>query len=1105
MRRAFNRSSVAALVALLALAGGWRLTLAAHIAQQAGAPPGVDPALLATFHWRSIGPERGGRSIAISGVKGQPDVGYFGATGGGLWKTTNRGVSWEPVTDNQIHSSSVGAVAVSETDTNEVFIGTGEECIRGNIQPGDGVYKSTDAGKTWTRAGFEHSDAISKIRIDPTNANIVFVADFGKYSVPSQERGVYKSTDGGKTWKQVLFRDDKTGAVDLWIDRHNPKVIFAALWEAFRTEYTMSSGGPGSGLFKSTDGGDTWTEITHNPGLPAGIDGKIGVSVSGADPNRVYALVENEHGGVFRSDDAGATWTLTNEGRILRQRAFYYTHITADPNNKDLVYAQDTGTFKSTDGGKTFTMFAGSDSHDIWIDPDDSNHFMYANDGGGDETYTALTQPQWSSRAYATGQFYHVITTADVPYHVCGAQQDSSTICVPSTEGLAGAGGGRRGGGGGRGAGGPAADPLADTYSAGGAEPGYIAPDPNDPDIFYAGGNNGDFLTKINRRTGENREVGPYPLEFSGQASKDLVERIQWTFPIIFSQVDTHVLYTGTQHLWRSTNGGQTWDKLGGDQLTRHDPKTMGDSGGPITHDMNSPEVYATVFAIGPGKTDVNVVWTGSDDGIVSVTRDGGKTFANVTPKDMPDFGRVSIIDASKFDAATAYVAVKRPLLDDQRPYIFRTHDFGKTWTKIVNGLSPIDYVHSVREDPTRRGLLYAGTQHGIYYSYDDGDTWRSLSLNLPDVQISDIWVEANDLTIATHGRGFYILDNIGPIRQYGAAFANAPTVYLFKPNDAIRSATSATVAYWVKQPPQSLTIDIVDPKGNVAHAFSNTPGASDAGGGRGGGRGGARGAGAGGGAQAPASFAGGGGSCAPGAGGGGFGGRGGGRGGAQTGPDPAPTAMGLNCVSWSLRYANAVDFPNDIMWGGGTTGPLGAPGTYQVRMTVDGVTQTQPLVVKRHPLYKDVTDADLQEQFDLAIQVRDKVSEASQAVMDIRHMKTEVADRLSKSPDASLRAAGEKLTTNLSAVESDIYQVRNEAGQDPLNFPIKTNNRLGGLLEMIDHGDGKPIGNAPVVFADLKVELKGETDRLQRVITTDLAAFNVEAKRLNLETVTVK
>ena len=586
-----RRSIVGILAALSLVAVTWRPALTAHEAPQAGAPPGVDPALLSIFHWRSIGPERGGRSIAITGVKGQPDVGYFGATGGGLWKTTDKGASWYPVTDGQLKSSSVGAVAVSETKPDVVFIGMGESCIRGNIEPGDGVYKSTDAGKTWKHVGFDHTDAISKIRIDPTNPDIVFVAVFGKYSVPSDERGIYKSTDGGATWRQVLFKDNKTGGVDLWIDRNNPKVIFAALWEAFRTEYTMSSGGPGSGLYKSTDGGDHWTEITHNPGLPAGIDGKIGVSVSGADSNRVYAIVENEKGGVFRSDDAGATWTLTNDGRNLRQRAFYYTHITADPHNKDLVYAQDVGTFKSIDGGKTFNNFAGSDSHDIWIDPDDSNHFMYANDGGGTETFTALTAPQWSTRDYATGQFYHVITTAHLPYHVCGAQQDSSTICVPSDTGLGGGGGGGRGGGRGAGGGGGGRGGAANanTYGAGGAEPGYIAPDPNDPDIFYAGGNNGSFLTKINRRTGENREVGPYPLEFSGQASKDLVERIQWTFPIIFSQVDTHVLFTGTQHLWRTTNGGQSWDKLGGDALTRHDPKTMGDSGGPITHDMNSP------------------------------------------------------------------------------------------------------------------------------------------------------------------------------------------------------------------------------------------------------------------------------------------------------------------------------------------------------------------------------------------------------------------------------------------------------------------------------------------------------------------------------------
>jgi photosystem II stability/assembly factor-like uncharacterized protein len=1068
MARRSNRLTLILSVAALSVTSVWGLTLAASRAQTGA---GIDPAILSAFHWRSIGPDRGGRSIAIAGVKGHPNEGYFGATGGGLWKTTDRGETWLPVTDGQIHSSSVGAVAVSDTNTDEVFIGMGEACIRGNIQPGDGVYKSTDAGKTWTHVGFGGSDAISKIRIHPTNPDIVFVASFGKYSTPSDERGVYKSTDGGKTWKRTLFRDNKTGAVDLSIDRNNPNVVYAALWEAFRLEYTMSSGGPGSGLFKSTDAGETWREITRNPGLPAGVIGKIGVAVSGADSNRVYALVENENGGLFRSDDAGATWTLVNNNRTLRQRAFYYTHIAADPHNKDLVYGMDTGVFKSTDGGKTFSgldggggrggSFAGGDSHDLWIDPDDSNHVMHASDGGGAVTYTALTQPTWSSRAYPTGQFYHVISTAHIPYHVCGAQQDSSTICVPSNTNLFGAGGGRAGGGGAGGPGGRGGAPA--TYGAGGAEPGYIAPDPKDPDVFFAGGNNGSFLTRINRRTGESREVGPYPREFSGEPSKDLVERIQWTFPIIFSPVDPTILYTGTQHVWKTTNGGQTWDKLGGDALTRHDPKTMGDSGGPITHDMNSPEVYATVFAIGPGKTDVNVIWAGSDDGVISVTRDGGKTWTNVTPKEMPDLGRVSIIDASKFDAGSAYVAVKKPLLNDFAPYIFRTHDFGRTWTKIVAGIGPIDYVHAVREDPTRKGLLYAGTQHGFYISYDDGDSWRSLSLNLPDTQVSDIWVEANDIDIATHGRGFYILDHVGPLRQYMPAMIASDAI-LFKPDDAIRSAGGASITYLLRKPAQALTLDVLDSKGQVIHSFvGNAGGVATVAGGRGGGRGGG------------------------------------------SGPSFAPMAQGLNTVSWNLRYPDATSFPNMIFWGGGVQGPSAAPGSYQVRMTADGHTQTQPLVVKRNPLFKDVTDADLQEQFALAIQIRDKTSEANDAVVQIRRIKDAVKDRLAKSPDAKLKTTGETLTKNLSAVEEDIYQVRNQSGQDPLNFPIKTNNRLGALLQMVDHGDGKPIGNALPVFNDLKAELKAETDRLDRVLATDLAAFNVEARRLNLEAVSAK
>ena len=1075
------RISLVLPVAALAFAGGLTLDLGASRNTQAPAATSqIDPAMLKGYQWRSIGPTRAGRSIAASGVKGRPKEAYSGQTGGGLWKTIDGGETWLPVTDGQIHSSSVGAVAVSETNPDLVWIGMGEQCIRGNIQPGDGIYKSTDGGKTWTHMGFKESDAISRIRIHPTNPDIVFVADFGRYGIPSDERGVYKTSDGGKTWRKVLFRDNKTGAVDIAIDRNNPNVIYAALWEAYRVEYSMSSGGPGSGLFKSTDGGETWKEITRNPGMPAGMIGKIGVAVSGADSNRVYAIVENQNGGLFSSDDAGATWKLVNEGRNIRQRAFYYTHVAADPKNKDIVWALNVGTFWSKDGGKTMVSFAGGDSHDLWIDPDDTNHIVHANDGGTAASYNAQgAQRTWSVRDYPTAQYYHVISTAHVPYHVCGAQQDGSTVCVPSNTNL---GGGGRGGGGGGGRGG-----VPELYSPGGSEPGYIAPDPKNSDIFYAGGNNGSFLTRLDRRTGNLREVNPYPREFSGEASSELVERWQWTYPIIFSPADPNVLYTSSQHVWKTTNGGEKWDRISGD-LTRHDPKTMGPSGGPITHDMNSPEVYGTVFSLGPGKKDVNILWAGSDDGLIHVTRDGGKNWTNVTPKEIPEFGRVSIIDASTFDPGAAYVAVKKPLLDDFSPYIFRTHDLGKTWTKITAGIPPNDYVHSVREDPTRKGLLYAGTQHGFYVSYDDGDHWQSLSLNLPDVQVSDIWVEANSIAIATHGRSFYILDDVAPLRQAGMETAGAD-FYLYKPADAIRGAGAVAIPYLLRKPAEKMTIEILDSKGAVVQTIQGAvPGTGRSG--RGAGSAGAEGA-RGARGAAPEGTA-----TLPAAEDQGFGGGGrGGRGGAPT----ASMAAGLNRVNWNLDYPAAATFPGMILWGATTNGPTALPANYQVRLTADGKSQTQPLRISKHPL-RTTSDADMQEQFALALQIRDKVSEANNAVIRIRKIKEDVKDRLSKSQDPQLKAAGDRLTANLSTVEQDIYQVKNQSGQDPLNFPIKTNNRLASLLGMTLRGEGKPTANIYPIFEDLKKELKNETDRLSEVISADLAAFNAEAKRAGVD-----
>jgi photosystem II stability/assembly factor-like uncharacterized protein len=1025
--------------------------LGLHAQQSEARDVVLDSALLAGYQWRNLGPDRGGRSIAVSGVRGQPEVAYFGAVGGGLWKTTDGGETWVPVTDFQITSASVGAVAVSESNPDLVFIGTGETCIRGNILPGDGVYRSRDGGKTWEHVGFRQSDGISKIRIHPTNPDIVFVASFGKYSVPSAERGVYKSTDGGTTWRRVLHRDDRSGAIDIVIDHNNPDVIYAALWEAYRKEYTMSSGGPGSGLFKSTDGGETWTEITRKPGLPQeGVVGRIGIAISEANSQRVYALVEHENGGLFRSDDAGATWELVNDNRAIRQRAFYYTHVFADHQNADVVYLENTSLFRSTDGGKTTDRIGGThgDFHALWIDPDDPSHLVVGNDGGGAVSFD--TGDHWTDEDYPTGQFYHVATTAHIPFHVCGSQQDNSTLCLPSDWN---AGRGRAGGRGGRGG---RREPRSMTegsmevaYRVGGGEPGYIAPDPLDVDVFYSGTNNGGYIDKYNRRLGTSREVDPYPWFYSGEPAADMVERWQWTFPIIFSPVDPKVLYTSSQRLWRTTDGGKTWTALSGD-LTRADPKTLGPSGGPITHDMNGPEVYATIFSVGPGKVDENVIWTGSDDGLVYVTRDGGATWTNVTPKDMPDFGRVSQIDASSFDAGRAYVSVRRPLLDDDAPYMWRTSDFGRTWTKIVSGIRADAYVNAVREDPTRRGLLYAATNHGVYLSYDDGGSWQALDPGLPDIPIADLVVEKNELVIASHGRGFWALDNIAPLRQATPALTGTDAV-LFNPPVAYRSANGVALSWWLAHEPNGAKLEILDSAGVVLRTFepADTTDERDR----------------------------------------------------WAGP-AMPAEAGLSVLQWDLRIEPAVTFPNMILWGVRTMAPVVPPGRYTVRLTADGNSRTTQVEVRRNPWITDVTDADLRAQYAFGLRVRDKVSEANSAVIAIRSVKAQVEDRLKQSDDARLAAAAKRLVANASEIEAQIYQVRNRSNQDPLNFPIRVNNRLANLLSMSEHGDGRPGNNMEEIFQIMVQRLKGHTDRLEQVWATDLRAVNRELARLGLESV---
>ena len=985
-----------------------------------------DASLFTALKWRNIGPNRGGRSITSAGSASRPLEYYFGAVGGGLWKTTDGGTTWKPVTDGQLKSSSVGAVAISESNPDVVYIGMGETELRGNIMQGDGVYKTIDAGKTWKNVGLTDTQAIARVRVHPTNPDIVYVAAFGHPYGPNTDRGVFRSNDGGKTWKKVLYRSDHAGAVDLCFDPHNPSVLYAAIWDAYRTPWSLSSGGPQSGLFKTTDGGDTWKEITRNAGLPAGIIGKIGISASGADSNRLYAIVEAEDGGVFVSDDGGATWKKVSEDRKVRQRAFYYSRIYADPKDRDTVYILNTAFFKSTDGGKTYKTLRvpHGDNHDLWIAPNDSKRMINSNDGGANVSFNG--GETWTQQNFPTAQLYHIAITKDLPYHVCGAQQDNTTVCVSSEERT------------GRSVGNP-------MYAVGGGESGYIAPDPKNANNFYAG-SQGALLTKYDRRTGHIRDIQVYPLFFSGMPASALKERWQWTFPIVFSPKDPNVLYTSSQHLWRTTNDGQTWKAISPD-LTRGDPKTLGDSGGPITKDQNGPEIYGTIFSIAPSPKDSNTIWTGSDDGLVYVTRDGGEHWDNITPKDLPEFMRISLIDASPTKPGTAYLAGKRYQLDDRKPYIYRTDDYGKKWTKIVDGIPQDDFVHAVREDPKRPGLLYAGTEHGVYVSFDDGGHWQSLSLNLPDTQVSDVLVHDEDVAIATHGRSFYVLDNIAVLLQLKPEIANE-SVHLFRPRPAVRSVNQAFIDYYLKQPADKVTVQILDGEGELVRSFEGSAEeekkskpAGDA--------------------DQDAEF------------------------GGPPRTKPPTRVAGLNRFTWDLRYPGAKTFEGMILWGGrAEQGPLAPPGEHHARLIVNGVTQTEKLRVFKDPRLTDVTNSDLQEQFKLASQVRDKVSEADEMVIQIRAIKKQLKDRSEKAKNPEINAASERLAAKLTAVEEDLYQVQNRSNQDPLNFPIKLNNQLAALARSIETGDAKPTDASYVVFQELNARLDALKAKLADALT---------------------
>jgi photosystem II stability/assembly factor-like uncharacterized protein len=1059
----------------LVLCLGFALILSAFPVRAQNPPK--QPDLLKALQYRSIGPYRGGRSAAVAGVPSQPFVFYYGATGGGVWKTTDGGINWESVSDGSVFGTgSVGAIGISDSDPNTIYVGMGESPIRGNVSHGDGVYKSTDGGKTWKRMGLEDTRQIPRIRVHPKNPDLVYVAALGHVWGPNDQRGVFRSKDGGKNWEKVLTRGNKAGAIDLILDPSNPNTIYAGFWEVYRKPWTLESGGPGGGIFKSTDGGDTWTELTRNNGMPKGTVGKIGLAVSPANPDRLWAIVEAEDGGVFRSDNGGTTWTKVNEERRLRQRAWYYTRIYADPKNVDTVYILNTGFYRSNDGGRTYAAISvpHGDNHDLWIAPDDPNRMIESNDGGANVSFNGGRS--WTEQDQPTAQFYRVALDNDFPYNIYGAQQDNSTVRIASRTMEGGIG-------------------TSDWYDVGGGESGWVAPSPKDSQIVFAG-SYGGLTTRYDRRTGQLRDINPYPNNPMGAGADVLKYRFQWNFPLLFSPHDANKLYCAANVLFMSTDEGSSWQIISPD-LTRNDKTKQGSSGGPITKDNTSVEYYATIFTVMESPLQAGTIWTGSDDGLVHLSRDGGKNWSNVTPPAgiMPEWIQINSIEASPNDPATAYVAATMYKWDDNKPYLYKTSDYGKTWKKITNGIPDTTFTRVIREDPNKRGLLYAGTETGMYVSFDNGEHWQPFQLNLPIVPITDLAIHKREkeLVVATQGRSFWILDDLPVVHQLmdAGGFSAAGETQLFKPKESYRMpggagfplgptatvgrnpANGVVVYYSLKAKPENeVALEFLDSGGKSIRKLTarmRRP------------------------TDAPAATP------APAGEGGGFGG----------GAAPSvPTEVGLNRFVWDTRYQDAVRFPGMILWAGETRGPKLAPGTYQVKLTVDGKAFTQNFEIKADPRLSAMP-ADYAKQAELGLKIRDKLSETNNAIIQIRDVRKQVEDllkRVAGQPNFKVvNDAGTALNKNLTAIEETLYQTKNQSSQDPLNFPIRLNNKLAALGGVVGSAEAAPTAQSYAVYDEVVAQIDAQLQKLAQLMRTDVPAFNQLVRDQNIPAVVVK
>lgn len=973
----------------------------------------IDPVLYKNLEYRLIGPYRGGRVTAVTGIPDKPYTFYLGSTGGGVWKTTDGGRHWTNISDGFFKAASIGSIEVAPSDPNVIYAGTGSASPRGNISTGRGIYKSTDAGKSWTLTGFKADAQIGKIQIHPRNCDIVYAAVLGNIFGPGSERGVYRSLDGGQNWEKVLFINNQTGCIDMVMDPTNPRIIYAGMWQAERKPWTLIDGGEHGGVYKTKDGGETWTRLEG--GLPTGVVGRVGVAVSPVNPQRVWVIQEaekEEKGGIYMSEDGGENWTRINRDHRFRQRAWYYSRIFADPVNEHTVYVLNTGFYKSLNDGEDFEQVRTphGDNHCLWINPNDSNIMVQSNDGGANVTYDGGRS--WSTQSnQPTAEIYRVEVDNQFPYKVYGCQQDNSSIAISSQ-----------------------GNPRQHFESVGGGESGHIAVDPRNPDIIYAGNYIG-ILTRLNKETGHIKSINAYPELHDAIAGRDLKYRFQWNYPIRISPHDPDILYITSNYVHKSMDQGQTWEVISPD-LTQNIDAYLGRAGGPIQHDCTGVETYCTIFAFEESPLEKGVLWAGSDDGLVHVSRDGGENWDNVTPKNMPKEGTVNMFDVSSKYPGRVFMAVYRYRDNDFRPYIFRTNNYGQSWDLLTDGQNGIPgnyFVRAVREDPEKKGLLYAGTEFGMFISFDDGKNWQEFQLNLPITPITDMRFHQQDLVIATQGRAFWILDDISLLRQLAPGMEKQEAV-LYKPENAYRTQVRGTISrlsayYYLQEKPESLKIEILDTEDKVVKTF-----------------------------------------------------------------DKIEPNKGLNLFTWDLTYEAPEKIKDAIISLSYTGGPKAVPGTYKVRLTNEEKILTQNFDILKDPRWDDIADSDLKEQFELQTDVGQKFSRSHELIKKVRDIREQVQGISSRAVNAGyseeIKNAASELTAKLTSLEQDLIQTKNESSQDPINYEVKLDNQLAYLYSAIHAQDSKPTESVYQRYADLDKQLSAAEKTYNELKENDLAAF---------------